>query len=91
MPLFVTIHYTLFDFVGHLILRILMTITLNQTIRGQTFWRSVNLETDITTCSHMHNLLKLTILLSVTHVNHTHFCAIRKSQSHGLDANIEWP
>ena len=40
------------------------------------------LETDITTCS-----LKLTILLSVTHVNRTHFSAIglplRKSQSRG--------
>ena len=53
--LFVTIHYTLFDFVGHPIFQlesILMTITLNQTTRGQTLWRSLHLETDITTCSH---------------------------------------
>ena len=42
--LFVTIHYTLFDFVGHPIFQlesILMTITLNQTTRGQTLWRSL--------------------------------------------------
>ena len=47
--------YTLFDFVGHPIFQlesILMTIALNQTTRGQTLWRSVHLETDITTCSH---------------------------------------
>ena len=53
--LIVTIHYTLFDFVGHPIFQlesILMTITLNQTTRGQTLWRSLHLETDITTCSH---------------------------------------
>ena len=39
------------------------------------------LETDLTTCS----LKKMTILLSVTHVNRTNFSAIplRKSQSHG--------
>ena len=35
-------------------------------------WKSVHLETDIITCNHM---LKLTILLSVMHVNHTHFSA----------------
>ena len=51
-------HYSLhtLDFVGHPIFQlesILMTITLNQTTRGQTLWRSVHLETDITTCSHI--------------------------------------
>ena len=30
-----------------------MTITLNQITRGQTLWRSVHLETDVTTCSHI--------------------------------------
>ena len=30
-----------------------MTITLNQTTRGHTLWRSIHLETDITTCSHI--------------------------------------
>ena len=30
-----------------------MTIIMNQTTRGQTLWRSVHLETDITTCSHI--------------------------------------
>ena len=30
-----------------------MTILLNQITRGQTLWRSVHLETDITTCSHI--------------------------------------
>ena len=51
-------HYSLYTlwFVGHPIFQlesILMTITLNQTTRGQTLWRSVHLETDITTCSHI--------------------------------------
>ena len=58
--LFVTIHYTLL-FVGHPISKlesILMTITLNQTTTGQTLWRSVNLETDITIL--VVTLLKLT-------------------------------
>ena len=30
-----------------------MTIILNQTSRGQTLWRSMHLETDTTTCSHI--------------------------------------
>ena len=42
--------------VHHLIFQlenILMTITLNQTTKGQTLWRGVHLETDISTCSHI--------------------------------------
>ena len=84
ISLFVTIHYTLFDLiVGHLIFQlesILMTITLDQTTRVQTLWRSVHLETDTTTCSHIE-----IILLSVMHVNRTYFSTIplRKSQSRG--------
>ena len=30
-----------------------MTTSLNQTTRGQTLWKSVHLETDMTTCSHI--------------------------------------
>ena len=46
-------HYSLYTLVGHLIFQlenILMTVTLNQTTRSQTLWRSIHLETDIITC-----------------------------------------
>ena len=54
--LFVTIDYAPFDFDGHPIFQlgsILMRIILNQTTRRQTLWRSVHLETDITTYSRI--------------------------------------
>ena len=35
-----------------------MTIIMNQTTRGQILWRSVHLETDITTCSHIAEIDK---------------------------------
>ena len=53
---FVTIDYTLFDFVGHPIFQlgsILVTRILNQITRHQRLWISGNLGTDITTCSHI--------------------------------------
>ena len=56
--LFVTIHYTLFDFVGHPIFQlesILMAVRLNQTL-----WRNVHLET---ACSHNAVLLSVMRLL----------------------------
>ena len=52
----IAIDYTPYDFVGHPIFTLgsmLVTRILNQTTRGQTLWRNVHLETDITTCSHI--------------------------------------
>ena len=54
--LFVTTDYTLYDFVGHQIFQLgsmLVRRNLSQTTRCQTSWRSIHLETDITTCSHI--------------------------------------
>ena len=41
-------------------------------------WRSIHLETDITTCSHIAELKHFG---SVTHVNHTHFAAMQADTS----------
>ena len=68
---FVTVHYALFDFVGHPIFQlesILMTIE----------------PPEVRLCGEVH-IWRQTILLSVAHVNRTHFSAIplRKSPSRG--------
>ena len=58
---------TPYDFVGHPILKLgsmLVTRMLNQTTRGQTLWRSVCLETDISTCSHIAEIHTQVIYVS---------------------------
>ena len=76
---------TPYDFAGHPIFklgRMLVTRILDQTTRGQTLWRSIHLEMDITTCSHIAEIhAQAFCWLSVTHVNHIYFSAIQADTS----------
>ena len=75
---------TPYDFDGHPIFKLgsmLVTRILNQTTRGKTLWRTVHLETDITTCSHIAKIHTQAFLLSVTHVNHTYLSAMQADTS----------
>ena len=67
---------------SHDILVGLMTIILNQTTRGQTLWRNVHLETDITTCSHIAEIDNSAFSDACKSYHFSAIC-LRKSQSHG--------
>ena len=59
--------------------------------KGQTLWRSIHVETDISICSHAHcRNSHSSLLLSVKHVNHTYFSAMQVDTTKKVTVTITW-
>ena len=80
----VAIDYTPSSFGSHPVFKLgsmLVTRILNETTRGHTLWRSVHMENDITTCSHIVKIHTQVFFLSVAHANRTHFSTMQADTS----------